>query len=110
MAYDRYEIEHHLTPTGWKAGSESDQSSHSSVIPPADRIETWLYKMRQSSGWSPEDVKWDRIWVHPEMTEAQRTAIRDSFPSPFKRPSGDIASVLSRLLVTEEPPRIEHKK
>jgi hypothetical protein len=82
MAYDRYEIEHHLTPAGWVSGSDSDQTSHTTVKPPGDRVETWLMKMRQSSGWAPEDITWQRIWFNPIISEEKRAALRKSFSAP----------------------------
>ena len=55
MAYDRYEVEHHLTPAGWVTGTVTDSGNQETIVePPTDRVETWLYKMEQSSGWSRE--------------------------------------------------------
>lgn len=82
MAYDRYEVEYHLTPAGWVAGTTSDMGREEKVDPPSDRVETWLYRMKQSSGWSPEDRDWRLIWTHPTMSSDARIALRRSFPPP----------------------------
>ena len=67
MAYDRYEVEHHLTPAGWVTGTVTDSGNQETIIePPTDRVETWLYKMEQSSGWSRECPHWDLIWKASE--------------------------------------------
>jgi len=83
MAYDRYEVEYHLTPSGWVAGTVTDFGNQEKVIePPPDRVETWLYEMEQSSGWSAESRHWRIIWTHPTMPLADRTVLRRSFPPP----------------------------
>ena len=38
MSYDRYEIEYHLTPTGWVAGTDSDMGSAQKAAEPPDRV------------------------------------------------------------------------
>ena len=83
MAYDRYEAEYHLTPAGWIIGTITDFGSTEAVIePPPDRVETWLYEMEQSSGWSGEARHWRLLWAHPTMTVADRSIVRKSFPPP----------------------------
>jgi hypothetical protein len=79
MAIDFYEAEYHLTPTGWMVGTTSEGST---MAPPSDRVETWLYRMEQRSGWSPEDRDWRLIWMHPTMPISDRVALRSSFQSP----------------------------
>src|SRR5256885_1236776 len=85
MAYDRYEIEFHLTPTGWVTGTEFCQGTPERVVTvPADRVETWLLKAEQSSGWSREDREWQLTWVHPTLSEAERVSLRRSFDAPSR--------------------------
>jgi hypothetical protein len=83
MAYDRYEVEHHLTPAGWVTGTVTDSGNQETIVePPTDRVETWLYKMEQSSGWSRESRHWELAWKHPSMSLEERRALRASFTPP----------------------------
>jgi hypothetical protein len=63
MSYDYYEQEYHLTPTGWKSGaSHSYGRDDQEVKPPLDRVLTVVKEVKQSSGWSPEDISWHESW------------------------------------------------
>ena len=62
MAYDRYSIQYYLTPRGWIEGTTTYFSAvDHELVPPSDRVETWLKDVEQSSGWRPEDVSWSRM-------------------------------------------------
>ena len=88
MAYDRYSIEYHLTPRGWIEGTTTYFGTvDREVALPADRVETWLKDVEQSSGWSPEDVSWSRTWRDPTKTDDEIKALRAKFPAPHKFPS-----------------------
>lgn len=69
MAYDRYDMQFHLTPNGW---STSD-------APPPDRIETLNLHVYQASGWSREERTWSRIWENEEVSGAEREALYKKF-------------------------------
>jgi len=85
MAYDRYSIEWHLTPRGWIGGTETYfGKSETEVAPPADRVETWLVEVEQSSGYSPEDVRWTVIWSDSRKSPDDIDKLRASFPAPPK--------------------------
>ncbi len=67
MSYDDYEVEYHLTPSGWKAGTsyfygKPQQESQ----PPADRVLTAVRQVTQASGWSREEVSWRTAWTAPD--------------------------------------------
>jgi len=88
MVYDRYEVEYHLTPGEWLTGTVKDfgdKEKENVVEPPSDRVETWLYKMEQSSEWSPEDIGWYLIWIHPSLAPADRVALRHPFLPPGRK-------------------------
>jgi hypothetical protein len=83
MADDRMEVEYHLTPAGWVTGTITDFGHVENITEaPPDRVETWLYEMEQSSGWSGESRSWRTIWIHATMAAPQRKALRESFPTP----------------------------
>ena len=83
MAYDRYTVEYHLTTTGWIRGTETYFGKvDKEVAIPENRVETWIKEVEQSSGWSPEDITWQRVWASPSMTEQERNELRAKFPTP----------------------------
>jgi hypothetical protein len=84
---DRYSAEYHLTPRGWVGGSETFfEKSTKEVVPPDDRVETWLKEVEQSSRHSPEEVDWKIIWSDPNKAKDEIERLRSSFPRPFQFP------------------------
>jgi hypothetical protein len=72
MSYDRYEDDYHLTPTGWKLGTSYFYGNpQKEVEPPPDRVLTGVREVRQSSGWSPEDISWHEKWRSPAVTQQE---------------------------------------
>lgn len=84
MAVDRIQTLHHLTPRGWIEGStDSMWTAHNRTVePPSDRVETWKYKVYQSSAYSPEQRTWSRVWVSPNVTEEETKALHSRYPDP----------------------------
>ncbi len=63
MSYDRYEDEYHLTPDGWISGSSYFYGkSRQEAAPPPTRVLTLLREVRQSSGYSREEVSYSEVW------------------------------------------------
>jgi hypothetical protein len=81
--YDSFSIEYHLTPNGWVRGAESEFGKIDiDIPPPADRVLTLVLSVRQSSGWSKEDVDWSEIWRSPSVTEDELETLKKRFPRP----------------------------
>ncbi|MGD0288487.1 MAG: hypothetical protein ABSC63_02370 [Candidatus Binataceae bacterium] len=80
MSYDSSDDFYHLTPDGWLTKNEEPF--------PRDRVETWERRMRQSSGWSREDVWWQCVWVEPNTDRAIRDKLREKYPVPANRHIG----------------------
>ena len=57
--------EHHLTPRGWEAGNL-----------PNDRIETWTRRVFEDLDYAGEEVHWHCEWASPDVTRADRDALR----------------------------------
>jgi hypothetical protein len=86
MAVDRIETLYHLTHNGWVEGSvDSMWTAHNQIVePPADRVETWKYRIYQSSAYSPEERSWDMVWHSPEVSAEERKALHQKYPDPHK--------------------------
>lgn len=80
---DSADNEYHLTPKGWVPGTEYIYGETDQIIdPPSDTIETWVRRLQQATGRSPERVGWECIWVSPRCSEFETTGIKRRFPSP----------------------------
>jgi hypothetical protein len=64
--------EWHLTPRGWERGTEKEDFRRIDREPPADRVQTVLYRERLSSSFSSLDVSLDVEWecANKAMIEA----------------------------------------
>jgi hypothetical protein len=83
MSCDSTDDEYHLTPNGWVAGTHYCYGETDKIIArPIDTVETWVRKMRQSISFAPEQITWDPIWVSPNYSESERTAIEKKYPRP----------------------------
>jgi len=87
MSQDQTTQEYHLTPSGWVPGTFSVYSAtQEEVSPPVDRVETWLEKVDDSSGWAPQSVDWELVWVAPGVTLETRTELNQKYPKPMLEP------------------------
>jgi hypothetical protein len=88
MAQDDHEIERHLTPNGWVNGNEwVNGLSIKSAEPPADRIETWIELISDSSeGWAPPVVTSRLVWQSSDPPNELRDELNKKFPRPEARP------------------------
>jgi hypothetical protein len=89
MSYDHHEQEHHLTPTGWKSGTSYFYGgAEQEVKPPPDRVLTIVREVKQSSGWSPEDISWYEKWrsseIIPEVIDGIILQFGNRPPEPDK--------------------------
>lgn len=75
MAYDRIEVEYHLTRDGWKTGDA-----------PSDRIETWIYREYQASGYSKTLVSWRCAWADPGVPRPARDEVRAKYKELMGQP------------------------
>jgi hypothetical protein len=67
MSYDDYEVEYHLTPSGWMVGTSYFYGkAQQEVQPPSDRALTVIRQVAQASGWSREEVSWSTKWESPD--------------------------------------------
>jgi hypothetical protein len=84
MSQDRTTQEYHLTPNGWVSGTFSVYGKvQKEVPPPADRVETWFENVDDSSGWAPQAIDWELIWVAPDVTPEIRAQLNKRFPKPM---------------------------
>src|SRR5882762_9345967 len=83
MAVERIETTWHLTPDGWVQGCcDSMWSDYNRTVePPANRAETWIHKLYQASAYSPESNSFYRTWFSPAVSEEERKALHEKFPS-----------------------------
>jgi hypothetical protein len=83
MSIDRTETEYHLTQNGWVAGTFSSYGQkRGQVDPPPDRVESWLRKMEQSSGYAPGISEWVLVWESPDVPLDSRKELRSKYPFP----------------------------
>jgi hypothetical protein len=74
--------EYHLTPEGWKSGSEQqDFAGVQTVPPPSDRVLTCRFHERQSSIYSSLDRWVDEVW-RSEDAEAIEELLKKYGPCP----------------------------
>ena len=86
MSQDRTEQEYHLTPNGWVAGSFYVYGNKTEDVPtPADRIETWIEKIDDSSGRAPEVISWSMVW-RSESASEEVSELHKKFPRPEHQP------------------------
>jgi hypothetical protein len=57
----------HLTPTGW--------TRKDSEPPPADRLETWRYRLERPARDAKDEVTLTRVWISKNVTDAQSIAL-----------------------------------
>ena len=83
MSCDSTDDEYHLTPRGWFEGTHYYYGEADKIIErPADTIETWVRKMRQSISFAPEHITWELIWTSPGYSESERADIEKKYPRP----------------------------
>ena len=89
MAYDRTNIDFHLTPRGWETGESPD-----------DRVKTWNMSIDQASGWSKEYRSWTCEWVNEDMPRAKRGALREKYRDRMGTPgrAGNIVTTIGAPL------------
>ncbi len=86
MAFYRYSIEYHLTPRGWITGTKTHfDKIESAIMPPEDRLETWLIEVDQSPGYSTEETQWKCIWTDSQ-NESEKKRLLAKFPPPSRFP------------------------
>jgi hypothetical protein len=85
MSQDRTTQEYHLTPKGWVSGTFAVYGNvQKEVAPPADRIETWIEEVDDSSGWAPQAIDWKLTWFNPNAQT--RAHLTKQFPKPMFQP------------------------
>jgi hypothetical protein len=86
MAVDDLQTEYHLTPSGWKTGTERffGDVQGQLVEPPADRVLTLVGRIYQASGWSPESRTIREEWRSPKICKEELAALQKKFPCPFR--------------------------
>jgi hypothetical protein len=71
MSYDSDYGYFHLLSTGWVRKDDEPF--------PEGRVETWQYSSSQASGWSREHRSIHCIWASPDVSRADRDALRRKF-------------------------------
>jgi hypothetical protein len=64
---------YHLTHNGWIVAEH----------PPLDRVETWICAI-EVAGRSKRYVEWTRMWTNPEVSQAERDALRERFTEDMR--------------------------
>ena len=84
MAYDKYDIDYHLTPRGWIKGTSEffGVTDGSPEIPPDDRVLTEHLSVRQSSGYSDAHDSWRETWRSGSISDDELRALKKKFPRP----------------------------
>jgi hypothetical protein len=83
MSADRTETEYHLTPSGWLEGSFWVYSNKAEDVPTlADRVETWIKEVDDTSGWAPPVVSWKKVWESTDVTPNTKSELSLKFPRP----------------------------
>ena len=87
--YDSWDVECHLTPTGWVEGSELEFDRQvKDFPPPEDRLLTLKVSSRQSSGWSRTDVPILPAMRRAVISDAKTDESLPRFQSAIVAPSG----------------------
>jgi hypothetical protein len=83
VSQDHTTTEYHLTPNGWTKGSFSVYGEKTAVVPPpANRVETCIEEVEDTSGWAPPIVSWKTIWESEEVPPEARNELKQKFPRP----------------------------
>jgi hypothetical protein len=83
---DDFEMEYHLTPHGWKRGSEWFFGRIQADTPaPTDRVLTLKKRIYQRSSASSIESAWTTVWRKPEITDEVLVALRARFRLPEPR-------------------------
>ena len=78
---DDFEVEYHLTPYGWKRGSEWFFGRIQADTPtPADRVLTLRKRLYQRSRASSPEIAWTTVWQKPGVNNDDLRALRARFP------------------------------
>lgn len=86
MAYDDYEAEHHLTPSGWVVGTWKEGRLGKVVEPPEDRVLTITIDSFTQSPWkrSRRDHSGAReSWRSPMISSEDIDALLEKYPRDF---------------------------
>ena len=80
---DDFEIEYHLTPNGWRRGSEwffGRIQADNSV--PTDRVLTLKKRAYQRTGDVEREISWSTVWRNPDVSEAELVRLQTTFRMP----------------------------
>lgn len=84
MATDLICVEWHLTPRGWVQGNWSiNKPRMLESPPPKDGVETWMKtQIILDSDYSRTQHLWSLTWASPDLSEADRKALRATIREP----------------------------
>jgi hypothetical protein len=87
MSADNTEQEFHLTPNGWLKGSFSVYGKKTEDVPiPADRIQSGIEEIDDTSGWAPPAVFWKVTWTSDSITPEELAELQEKFQRPAHVP------------------------
>ena len=76
-----YDIEFHLTPSGWVRGSECFLGIvQAEVIPPPARVLTRIKRLIANSGSAENRIEWHTTWCNSAMAQFEIDELLASFP------------------------------
>jgi hypothetical protein len=80
---DDFEVEYHLTPTGWIRGCEWFLGEMQAETPaPPDRLLTMKKRLYQQSPTAEKDVRWTTTWRDPGVQESDLDLLQTRFRLP----------------------------
>jgi hypothetical protein len=80
---DHFEVEYHLTPLGWRRGSEwFFGKMQAETEPPQDRVLTLKKQLFQRSVESQKEVSWITVWRDPKLAEREIDELKIRFSMP----------------------------
>ena len=80
---DDFEVEFHLTPQGWKRGSEWFFGRlEAECSPPPDRLLTLRKHLVQPFSSAPKTISWATVWRDTRFTDDELDLVRSRHPLP----------------------------
>jgi hypothetical protein len=88
MSADRFEEEHHLTPAGWRKGSQKLYDNETkTVVRPIGAVLTMVKESISPCGIEPAEVSWREIWRSRKAGVKQIDSLLKKHGDPMRTPN-----------------------